>query len=435
MNTMYALVDVDNCFVSCERVFRPDLIGQPVVVLSNNDGCVVARSNEAKSMGIKEGTPFYQLRDLFPGKVIHAFSSNYELYADMTRRLMNIVRNAAPEFHRYSIDEGFCRLDGMEGVDLKEWGEKLYMDIWKGVGMPVSIGIAPTKTLAKVASKFAKKYPGYRHCCIIDDEEKREVALKLFPIGDVWGIGRKWRRKLETMGVRTAFDFAMHKESWVRASFNVVGLRTWRELNGVDCIAMEDMDMVTKKSICTSRSFPSMLTEIQDLRTHVANYAAHCAEKLRRQHSVAAVLGVFVDTNHFREDLPQYGLFKTVSIPTATNSTIPIVDAAMACLDLVFRKGYAYKRAGVIVMDISSENAVQTSFYDYNSERYARWRRLDKTMDAINKINGRETVVLGAQQYTAKGGKGKAADFASAIKRDHRSPYYTTRWSDIIEVE
>ena len=432
---MYALVDVDNCYVSCERVFRPDLNGQPVVVLSNNDGCVVARSNEAKLLGIKDGTPFYQLRDLFPGVKIHAFSSNYELYADMTRRLMNIVRNASPEFHRYSIDEGFCRLDGMENIDLKEWGERLYHDIWHGLGMPVSIGIAPTKTLAKVASKFAKKYAGYKHCCVIDDDEKREVALKLFPIGDVWGIGRRWQRKLEGMGVHTAYDFASHSESWVRASFNIVALRTWRELNGIDCIAMEDMEMVTKKSICTSRSFPSMLTELADIRTHVANYAARCAEKLRRQHSVAAVLGVFVDTSHFREDLPQYGLFKTVSIPTPTSSTIPIVEAALACLDRVYRKGYAYKKAGVIVMDISSASAVQTSLLDYDSERYARLRKLDEVVDVINKVNGRETVVLGAQQYTAKQGKGKAGNFASAIKRDNKSPNYTTRWSDIIEVE
>lgn len=432
---MYALVDVDNCYVSCERVFRPDLNGQPVVVLSNNDGCVVARSNEAKLMGVKDGMPFFQLRDLFPGKVIHAFSSNYELYADMTRRLMNIVRRAAPEFHRYSIDEGFCCLKGMEGIDLKEWGQRLYADIYQGLGMPVSIGIAPTKTLAKVASKFAKKYPGYRHCCLIDDDEKREVALKLFPIGDVWGIGRRWRHKLEAMGVRTAADFAGHAESWVRASFNIVAVRTWRELNGIDCIPIDDMDMVTKKSICTSRSFPSMITQLPELRTHVANYAARCAEKLRRQHSVAAVVGVFVDTNHFRDDLPQYGLFKTVAIHTPTSSTIPIVDAAMACLDRVFRQGYAYKRAGVMLMDISSDRAVQTSLVDYDSDRYARWRRLDEVMDAINKVNGRETIVLGAQQYTAKDGKGKASTFAAAIKREKKSPYYTTRWSDIIEVD
>ena len=317
-------------------MFRPDLVGKPVVVLSNNDGCVVARSNEAKQMGIKDGTPFFQLSSLFPGQTIHAFSSNYELYADMTRRLMNMVRNASREFHRYSIDEGFCLLPEMGGETLKEWGEDLYRQIRRGLGMPVSIGIAPTKTLAKVASKFAKKYPGYHHCCLIDDDDKRETALRLFPVGDVWGIGRKWTRKLESLNVRAAYDFAAHAESWVRSYFNIVGVRTWRELNGIDCIPIDDMDMVTKKSICTSRSFPGMITDIATIRTHVANYAARCAEKLRRQHSVAAVVGVFVDTNHFRDDLPQYGMFRTITMPTPTSASVQIVASALECLDKVF---------------------------------------------------------------------------------------------------
>ena len=431
----YALIDVDNCFVSCERAFRPDLWGKPVVVLSNNDGCVVARSNEAKAIGVKEGTPFFQLHDLFPHHRIYAFSSNYELYADMTRRLMNIVRNASPEFHRYSIDEGFCVLDGMESIYLKKWGETLFSDILRGLGMPVSIGIAPTMTLAKVASKFAKKYPGYNHCCIIDNDEKRDIALKLFPIGDVWGIGRRWNRKLLSMGIQTAYDFARHTESWVRSQFNIVGERTWKELNGIDCIPIDDMDMVTKKSIITSRSFPHHLSDLEHIRTHVANYASKCAAKLRKQHSVAAVVGVFVDTDHFREDLPQYGMFRTLSMPTPSASTITIVDTAMKCLDKVFIRGYQYKKAGVMVMDISPQLPMQTNFIDYDAEKYSKLKRIDEVMDHINKINGTETIVVGAQQYTAEGGKGKASVFANAIKRDRKSPNYTTRWSDIIEVE
>jgi len=432
---MYALIDVDNCYVSCERVFRPDLMGKPVVVLSNNDGCVVARSNEAKMLGVKDGTPFYQLRDLFPQHNIYAFSSNYELYADMTRRLMNIVRNAAPEFHRYSIDEGFCILKGKEDVNLKSWGENLFLQIFQGLGMPVSIGIAPTKTLAKVASKFAKKFPAYNHCCIIDDDNKREIALRLFPIGDVWGIGRRWERKLNAMGVHSAYDFAQHTQSWVRASFNIVAERTWKELNGMDCIPIDDMEMVTKKSIITSRSFPKNITNMEEVKTHVANYAARCAAKLRRQHSVAQVIGVFVDTNHFREDLPQYGMFRTVTLPTPTASTIPITEAALKCLEMVFLQGYQYKKAGVMVMGISQVSAVQANFMDYDAEKYEKMRKIDEVMDHINKINGAETIVLGAQQYTAKDGKGKAESFAQAVKRDLKSPFYTTRWSDIIEVE
>ena len=388
----YALVDVDNCYVSCERSFRPDLNGKPVVVLSNNDGCVVARSNEAKALGVKAGTPAFQLPQLFPGAGLYAFSSNYELYADMTRRLMNIVRNEAPEFHRYSIDEGFCILDGMDHFDLKAWGEALHRKILHGLGMPVSIGIAPTKTLAKMASKFAKKYNGYHHCCLIDDDEKRIKAEQLFPIEDVWGIGRRWTEKLRRAQITTAYDFARQPASWVYTLFNIVGQRTWRELNGEDCIPIDDMEMATKKSICTSRSFPNMLTDKQDIRTHVANYAALCAEKLRRYHEVAGVVGVFVDTNHF------------------------------------------YKRAGVMMLDLQSERAVQADFTDYDAERYQKLRRLDKVADRINRAEGKETLVLGSQQYTRPNEKGKAAHFADAIRRDRKSPNYTTRWEDIIQV-
>lgn len=431
---IWALVDVDNCYVSCERSFRPDLNGKPCVVLSNNDGCVVARSNEAKQLGIKEGTPFYQLEQLFPGEKIYAFSSNYELYADMTRRLMNIVRNSCPEFHRYSIDEGFCVLDGMENFDLKAWGEDLHKRILQGLGIPVSIGVAGTKTLAKVASKFAKRYSGYNHCCLIDNEEKREKALSLFPVTDVWGIGRRWADRLHTIHVVSALDFANLSRSYVRTAFNIVAERTWRELNGDDCIPIDDMDMVTKKSICTSRSFPKMLSSLQDISTHVANYAARCARKLRGQHSVAGTVGVFIDTNHFRTDLPQYGMFRTVRLLTPSSSTQQIVGAALACLKSVFLKGFQYKRAGVMVMDFSPDNAVQTDFSDFDPQRYAKLRCLDSVVDRINRHEGSETVVIGAQQYTAKDGKGKAAHFADAIKRDLKSPNYTTRWSDIINV-
>lgn len=430
----WALVDVDNCYCSVERSFRPDLNGKPVVVLSNNDGCVVARSNEAKAMGIKDGMPAFQLPELFPGKTIYAFSSNYELIADMTRRLMNIVRSSCPEFHRYSVDEGFCKLDGMDHFDLKAWGEDLHKKILRGLGMPVSIGIAKTKTLAKVASKFAKRYPGYHHCCVIDTEEKRQKALSLFPIEDVWGIGRRWAERLRQCQKTTALDFANSSEGWVRCTFNVVALRTWRELNGIDCIPIDDMDATTKKSICTSRSFPGMVTRLEELKTHVANYAAKCSQKMRKQGSVGSVVGVFVDTNRFREDLPQYGMFGTVNLPTATNTTEEIVQAALMCLEQIFRPGFHYKRAGVIVLEVKSEKCIQPDLFSFNLDKYRKMRRLDKVVDTINRINGSETVVLGAQQYTAKGGKGKAGKFADAIKHDRKSPNYTTRWSDILRV-
>lgn len=229
--TYFAVVDCDNCYVSCERVFRPDLNGKPVVVLSNNDGCVVARSNEAKKMGIKAGTPYFKLAQQFPDQKIAVFSSNYELYGDLTARVMTIIAQQSPEYFRYSIDEAFVVLKGMENVGLKKWGEELHKTIKQGVGIPVSIGIAPTKTLAKMASHFAKHYAGYNHCCLIDDETKRKKALKLYPIDEVWGIGRRYATKLDNMGIKTAWDFAEMSRESINATFNnVVVLRTWRNL-------------------------------------------------------------------------------------------------------------------------------------------------------------------------------------------------------------
>ncbi len=431
---MYGIIDCDNCYVSCERVFRPDLNGKPVVVLSNNDGCVVARSNEAKRMGIKAGVPFYQLEQQFPDNKIAVFSSNYELYGELTGRVVDIIRNEAPAYFRYSIDECFVYLHGMESHDLKQWGENLHKKVRQYVGMPVSVGLAPTKTLAKMASHFAKKYKGYRHCCMIDNGEKRLKALRLYPIEDVWGIGRRYASKLQNMGICTAYDFSCHSGDWVRCTFNnIVIYRTWQELNGIDCVPNEEM--ASKKSICTSRSFNGMVGDLETLRTHVANYASRCAEKLRRQHTVASVVGVFINTNPFREDLMQYWNFQETRLTMATDSTIKIVQAATKVLKSIYREGYRYKKAGVIVMGIGPNSAIQADLFDFNAEQFEKMKRLDAVVDRINRVNGSETIVLGCQQYTQKGGIGKADVFANAIKHDFRSKNPTTRWSDIITLK
>ena len=428
---MYGIIDCDNCYVSCERVFRPDLKDKPVVVLSNNDGCVVARSNEAKKMGIKAGTPYFQLAQQFPNQKIAVFSSNYELYGELTGRVVSIIRKEAPAYFRYSIDECFVYLDGMEHLDLKAWGEELHKKIKRSVGMPVSIGLAPNKTLAKMASHFAKKYQGYHHCCMIDTDEKRVKALKLYPIDEVWGIGRRYAAKLEVLGVKTAYDFAEHNQIWVKATFNnIVIERTWRELNGEDCVPNEEM--AKKKSICTSRSFNGMITDLDGLRTHVSNYAARCAEKLRQQGTVASIVGVFLNTNVFREDLPQYWNFQEMRLITPTSSTITIVKAANDVLQKLYRQGYHYKKAGVIVMGIGPNSPIQQDLFDTNAEQFEKMRKLDAVIDRINKLNGSETIVLGSQQYVQKDGKGKAQVFANAIKHDFKSKNPTTRWSDII---
>ena len=430
---MYGILDCDNCYCSCEKVFRPDLEGQPIVVLSNNDGCVVARSNEAKAMGIKAGTPYFQLAEQFPNQKIAVFSSNYELYGELTGRIVSLISQEVPAYFRYSIDECFIYLDGMEHQDLKKWGENLHKKIKQYVGMPVSIGLAPNKTLAKMASHFAKKYQGYRHCCMIDSDEKRIKALKLYPIGDVWGIGRRYAAKLESLGVKTAYDFAAHHGDWVKLTFNnIVIQQTWRELNGEDCVPNEEL--AKKKSICTSRSFNGMISDFDSLKTQVSNYAARCAEKLRQQGTVASSVGVFLNTNAFREDLAQYWNFQEKRLLTPSNSTITITQAASDILKSIYRQGYQYKKAGVIVMNIGPDSPIQQDLFDINAEQFQKMKRLDEVIDRINRMHGSETIVLGSQQYTRKDGKGKADVFANAIKHDFRSPSPSTRWSDVIRL-
>ena len=432
---MYGIVDCDNCYVSCERVFRPDLEGKPVVVLSNNDGCVVARSNEAKALGIKEGMPYFQMEQQFPNQKIAVFSSNYELYGELTSRVVSIIRQEAPAYFRYSIDECFVYLDGIEHGRLQHWGEHLHQRIWQSVGMPVSIGLAPNKTLAKIAAKLAKRFEVYRHCCLIDNDANRIAVLKWLPVEDVWGIGRRYAARLQALGCRTAYDFAIHHKDWVRMTFNNINiLRTWQELNGEDVVPNEEL--TKKKSICTSRSFNGMIADLDTLNTHVSNYASRCAEKLRKQGTVASVVGVFLSTNPFREDLPQCWRYEERRLVTPSSSTIHIVKAAKEVLKGIYHKGYLYKRAGVIVLGITPDSPLQQDLFDLDAERIQKFRRLDKVIDRINKRYGTETIVIGAQQYTQKDGKHvEAGVFANAIKHDFKSKNPTTRWSDIIKLK
>lgn len=429
----YAVVDCDNCYVSCERVFRPDLKGKPVVVLSNNDGCVVARSNEAKAMGIKAGMPYFKLQQEFPDNKIAVFSSNYELYGDLTGRVMSILSQESPYYFRYSIDEAFVTLDHLDGLDMKAWGMELHKKILQRTAMPVSIGIAPNKTLAKMASHYAKHYKGYQHCCLIDTDEKQQKALSHYDIAEVWGIGRRYAEKLKGMDIVSAWDFAKMSPEGVHATFrNVNVMRTWRELNGEDCVP--DEMMAKKKSICVSRSFDGMIADLDTLKTHVANFAAKVSEKLRNQQSCARVVGVFVATNPFREDLMQYSNFAEHHFLTPTSSMLDINRAAMECVERIYREGYRYKRAGVIAMSIESGSGIQTNFVDFDAERFQKMSRLDEVVDRINKVNGTETIVLGVQQLRGKG-TAQTLKWEEAIRRDHKSPNYTTRWSDIIKLK
>ena len=395
-------------------------------MLSNNDGCVVARSKEVKAMGIPEGMPFYQLQEQYPNSGIVAFSSNYALYGDMSSRIVSILREEAPDVIQYSIDEAFLDLNGMDNIDLHKWGEQLCKKILKCTGMPVSLGIAHTNTLAKMASKYAKKYPAYNKCCVIGTVEQREKALRLFPVGDVWGIGRRIRRNLEYIGVNTAYDFAALSKDYVRRKYHVTGERTWKELHGEPCIAIEGLDGVTKKTIVTSRSFPEMIRDLADLRSHIANYAARCAVKLRRQNSVCAMVTAFIQSNHFREDLVQYDSSGSHSFLTPTNTTSEIVGMATGILEAIFRKGIYYKRAGIMVSGISPAASLQPDLFEYDPEKRKKLSDISSAIDKINGKMGADTVMLGAQQYREKGEDGKSIKFVNAIRRAMKSPDYST---------
>ncbi len=424
---MVGLIDCDNFFCSCERVFRPDLARTPIVVLSNNDGCVVARSREVKAMGIPDCLPYYQLKERFNDAGIVAFSSNYALYGDLSARVMAVLREEVPEVWQYSIDEAFLDLDGLNVDDLHQWGVKLCEKVERCVGVPVSLGIAPTRTLAKVASRYAKRYPAYRKCCLIDTEEKRVKALSLFKAGDVWGIGRQISGSLSYYGITTAYEFAQRPRSWVRSKFHVTGERTWDELNGRSVIAVDELEGNPRKSIVTSRSFPHMITDMEELRSHVANYAARCAMKLRRQNSVCSVVTVFAQSNRCREDLPQYSGSAFRSFMTATSTIHELVKAATALVDTVYRKGIHFKRAGVMVTGISSALAIQPDLFSYDESRALKLRHISSAVDAINRRLGADTVILAAQQYRDRDKDGKTIRFVNAIRRDLKSPDYSTR--------
>ena len=426
---MWALVDCDNFFCSCERVFRPDLNGRPVVVLSNNDGCVVARSRESKAMGVRMGLPYYQMLEQFPNSGITAFSSNYLLYGDMSARVMAVLRESAPDILQYSIDEAFLDLSGFPDDVLKGWGEELAAKVRQWTGIPVSLGIAPTKTLAKVAARFAKKYPAYRKCCVISNEHQREKALELTEAGDVWGIGRRIAKSLAAKGVYTALDFTRKERGWVRRYYHVTGERTWRELHGEEAVEADAMEGRTKQSIMTSRSFPEMLTRLEDIKTHVANYASRCAMKLRRQKSVCGMVTVFIQSNFFREDLPQYSCSANHYFSTPTSTATEIVEVALRILEVIFKPDICYKRAGVMVSDISSGIVIQPDIFDFDPERNRKYRSISEAMDAINSRLGADTLILASQQYPQKDADGKSVKFSYAIKRALKSPDYSTSLS------
>ena len=416
---MYALADCNNFFVSCERAFRPDLEGRPVVVLSRNDGCAIARSNEAKRLGIKMGDPLFKIRELVQKHNIAIFSTNMSLYADFSRRVRAVLRESAPFIEVYSIDEAFLDLRGIEGVDFDNFAKRLSARCRRLTCIPVSVGVAPTKTLAKIAAELCKSYPKLRGGCFMHRKEDIEKVLKRWPIEDVWGIGRRSTPRLKAVGVNTAYDFTQLSEAYVRKEMGITGLRTWRELRGTPAIEFE-AGTDAKQSICNSRSFSTEIYDRKELLEQLAKFATMTAEKLRSQHSVCSHLTVFAATNRFHEnEVQQYG---HICIPFVepTDSTIDIVRATREALDEIFVRGTGYKKAGVIASGIMPREGVSVSMF--NGEHQERHRRLMQTLDSINNRVGDGSVVV-------------ASAGLSEVKANsaHRSPGYTTDWNDLTE--
>jgi DNA polymerase V len=418
---MFALVDCNNFYASCERVFRPDLNGKPIVVLSNNDGCVIARSNEAKALGIPMGAPAFRYKTEFARNNIQVFSSNYALYGDMSLRVMTMLSSFTPDIEIYSIDEAFLKFDGFKYFDLYEYGLEIIKKVTKGTGIPVSVGFAYTKALTKVANRVVKKFPERtKGVYIIDSEEKRIKALKWLGIDDVWGIGRRHAKRLKAIGVHTAYQFTQLSDDWVKSNMSIVGLRLKRELEGVQTLNLEKPQ--DKKSIATTRTFDKSTSDYNIIKERVSTFSVTCSEKLRRQKSVCNSVMVFLSSNYHRKDLPQYNRSIVVKLPFPTNSAIEISKFAQHGLQQIFREEYQYKKAGVVVSDLVPENLTQLSIFENSNPKH---KELMSTIDKLNNTIGQKKIKLASQSL----------DRTWKMKQEKLSPRYTTNIGDVIVVK
>lgn len=422
----FALVDVNNFYVSCERVFKPRLENTPLVVLSNNDGCAVARSNEVKALGVKMGTPWFKLKDLARQHGIVAYSSNYTLYGDMSNRVSAILRDFAPNIEVYSIDESFLRIEAVAPLHggAIPMGHLMRNRIKQWTGLPVCVGVGPSKTLAKFANHLAKKNAEFNGVCDLHAMTRSERLAWMWRIevGEVWGVGPRIRKRLSSMGIETVLDLRNASPKEMRMHFGVVMERTCNELRGLSCLDLEDV-MPPKQQIMSSRSFGESVQSIEELREAVATYLGHAAEKLRRQNSVAGAVYVFVQTNRFKQDEPQYNAGITVALVDGTDNTLVLTTAALKGLLAIFRPGYRYKKAGVMLSLLSAKDARQVTLFDDPLAR-DKLDRLMAAMDAVNRAFGRASLRSAASGVAQRW----------APRAENRSPHYTTRWDELPEV-
>ena len=419
---MFALIDCNNFYVSCERVFNPKLNKKPVVVLSNNDGCAISRSDEAKALGIPMGAPAFKYEKVFQKNNVKVFSSNFPLYGDMSSRVMSILSKFTPNIEIYSIDEAFLKFDGFENYDLQSYCEEIKKTVEKWTGIPISVGIAPTKALAKVSNRIAKKFPNQtKGVYLINSEEKRIKALKWLNIGDVWGIGFRHAKRLKNIKINTAYNFINLQDGWVRKNMSVVGLRLKKELEGKSVLDLEEVRS-PKKAIATTRSFEGTITDYEKIKERISTFAICCAEKLRTQNSNCNSIYVFVRSNKFQKNKPQYRNGILMTIPFSTNSNIIISKYAVEGLKKIFREGINYKKAGAIVMGLDSSENHQLNLFENEDPKH---KYLMKTIDYIQKKEGQSKIKLASQDLKKRW----------KMKQEKLSPNYTCRFNDIIKVK
>tara|TARA_B100000029_G_scaffold410252_1_gene412096 strand:- start:1527 stop:2780 length:1254 start_codon:yes stop_codon:yes gene_type:complete len=416
---MFALIDCNNFYVSCERVFNPKLIDRPVVVLSNNDGCIISRSDEVKQLGIPMGAPVFKYRSILDKNNVEILSSNYPLYADMSYRVMSILNKFVLDIEFYSIDEAFFSFHGFEHYDTYNYALKIRQTILKWTGIPTSIGIAPTKTLSKIANKIARKYPiETNDVYIINDEFKRIQCLKKFSLKDIWGIGRRLSLRLEKTGCTSAYDFTQLPSAWIKSNLSIVEFRLQQELKGVPSLRLDAIK--NKKSISTTRTFENTSLDIEYIKERVSTFSVSCAEKLRQQGLVCSIMIIFLRSNVFRKDLKQHSVNKIVPLPYSTNSSLVLNSYAVNAVSEIFKKGVKYRKAGVIVYGLYEINNTQLSIFNQENPRHA------DLMSVIDKINFKyvDKIKLANQDLKIKW----------KMKQNFVSPQYTTKFDDIIKV-
>lgn len=416
-----ALIDVNNFYVSCERVFNPKLAGKPVVVLSNNDGCAVARSNEVKALGVTMGAPWFKLKDLAKQHGIIGLSSNYALYADMSNRVMSILREYSPEQEVYSIDESFLDLTGFASRDLIQYGQHMRKRILKWTGLPVCVGIGATKTLAKLANHCAKKRPQFNSVCNFNTmtNDALNALFAEIEVGEIWGIGRKLAPKLQALGIHTVLDMKLANPERLRQQFSVVIEKTIRELNGTVCIDLEEISLA-KKQIISSRSFGQSVSDYNSLAESITLYISRAAEKLRRQNSYTGSVYVYIHTSPFKPDDPQYSNGMTIPLPNHTDDTRKLVNIALWGLKQIYRPNYNYAKAGVMLSEIVSIEGVQTDLFS-TAQVSSKSTALMTAMDSINRKMGKEAIKLASEGFRRPW----------KMKQGNKSPSYTTKWGDI----